>query len=449
MRHDGPGEANSRETGGLGEAVDLDRALADALADPLAETGQSDLFEQVELPLISILARMESIGIALDSSILEVVGGEIDERVSSLVEAIHEEAGSEFNPDSPKQLQEVLFERLGLPPEKKTKTGYSTDAEVLRELASQHPICGMMLEYRQLVKLKNTYVDTLPKLRHPTTGRIHSSFNQTTTATGRLSSSEPNLQNIPVRTELGRRIRSAFISSSPQRSLLKADYSQVELRMLAHLSRDPGLVASFEQGLDIHASVASQIVDRPIEEVSPDDRRKAKAVNFGIVYGQTPFGLSRELGIGREEASRFIDAYFERYPGVRNYIDRIVEKARESLEVRTWLGRRRPLPGLESRNPAQRAQSERMAINTVVQGSAADLIKKAMLGLDRRRRTGELQADLLLQIHDELVFELDNTDLDDVRRIVVEEMTSALDLSVPLVVDLSFGRSWVSTEEGS
>ncbi|MBI4615323.1 MAG: DNA polymerase I, partial [Planctomycetes bacterium] len=427
------------------EDADVSLALTEVLEKKVVAAEQLALLREVELPLIPVLATMERNGIRVDLDVLAAVGREIDGRLVGLAEKIHAEAGIPFNIDSPKQLQEILFDRLGLPRTRKTKTGYSTDAEVLEELAALHPICGLLLEYRHLQKLKNTYVETLPALVHPETGRIHSSFNQTQTATGRLSSSEPNLQNIPVRTELGRRIRAAFVAS-PGARLLVADYSQIELRMLAHLSRDEGLSRAFAEGADIHAFVAAQISGKPIAQVTGDERRRAKAVNFGIVYGQTPFGLSRELGISRQDATDFIDAYFRRYPGVKAYIDRVIEEAHARGEVRTILGRRRPLPGIDSKNPTRRAQLERMAVNTTVQGSAADLIKRAMISLHTLARRGTLQADMLLQIHDELVFEVDAGGVEAAREILVREMTGAMELNVPLVVDVSAGRNWLGEE---
>jgi DNA polymerase I len=399
------------------------------------------LFDEVEMPLVSVLAEMEEVGIKLDVDALKAFSIELESQLSVMVRTIQTLAGMEFNINSPKQLAEVLFDKLGLKPIKKTKTGYSTNEEVLQQLALLHELPAEILKYRQLTKLKSTYVDALPRLVNPKTHRLHTSLNQTVTATGRLSSSEPNLQNIPVKGELGQRIRRAFIADTGYR-LLSADYNQVELRILAHLSQDEKLLAAFQQGEDIHTTTAVQIFGLAPNLINPEMRRTAKTVNFGIIYGISPFGLSATLGISQSEAKRYIDRYLENYSGVRRFIEKTIAEARERGYVTTILSRRRPIPELAGETPAVRGLGERTAINTPIQGSAADLIKLAMIRIARRMRAEERLSRMLLQIHDELIFEVPDAEKDVMKQIVREEMEGAMSLSVPLKVDIGIGGNW-------
>jgi DNA polymerase-1 len=344
----------------------------------------------------------------------------------------------------------VLFEELGLPGRKRTQTGYSTDREVLDKLRGLHPIIDLVIEYRQLVKLKNTYVDALPLLVRRDTGRVHTSFNQCVAATGRLSSAQPNLQNIPIRTELGRDVRKAFIADNESKHrlfdeesvLLAADYSQIELRLLAHMAKEERLISAFEQGLDIHAATAAEVMGVPIERVDPDSRRLAKTINFGVLYGMGSYGLARDSGLTQEEAAKFIDLYWSRYPAVRAYMDNTLREGRERGYVSTLLGRRRYMPELRSRNGGIRQQAERMAINAPVQGTAADIIKIAMNRLHDRLREGEFKGKMLLQVHDELLFEVPRSELERIAPIVCETMEGAMELDVPLRVEMKWGKNW-------
>ncbi|KPJ64131.1 DNA polymerase I, partial [candidate division KD3-62 bacterium DG_56] len=351
-------------------------------------------------------------------------------------------AGEEFVINSPKQLGRVLFTTLGLKPTKRTKTGYSTDAEVLAGLAEEHEVARKILEYRELTKLKSTYVDALERLADETTGRVHTTFNQTVTATGRLSSSEPNLQNIPVRTELGREIRGAFKAGHDGWQLLSADYSQIELRVLAHIARDERMIAIFHQDRDLHAATACEVFDVSPEEVTPEMRRLAKVINFGIPYGIGEARLARNMGVSSAEARRYMDRYFERFPEVRQYIEDIVEQAREAGYVATILGRRRPLPDLRSRSRMLRELAERMAVNTPIQGSAADIIKLAMLAIDRELAESGAEARMLLQVHDELLFEVPTAELQAVAELVIRLMSNAYALCVPLKVEAKAAANW-------
>jgi DNA polymerase-1 len=412
------------------------------LHSQLEEEGLDELYRGLELPLMPVLATMEMNGIAVDRELLGALSGELADGIADAERRCFTAAGREFNIGSVKQLREVLFDELGLPVVKKTKTGPSTNEQVLTELAIQHPLPGAILDYRSLVKLKNTYVDPLPELINPETGRIHTSYSQTTAATGRLSSTEPNLQNIPVRTPEGRRIRQAFVAP-PGRVLLAADYSQVELRILAHLCGGRGGFAdAFAAGADVHAETAAGLFEIAPESIDRQQRTIAKAVNFGIVYGQSAFGLSQQLRIPRSDANRYIKRFKERFPEIEEYRQRTLREAADTGYVETLLGRRRPVPDLSSGNFNARAAAERVAINTPVQGSAADLIKKAMLAIDARLRTefpGQL---LLLQVHDELLLEVDADQSDAVGEMVRQEMIGAIELAVPLVVDLGVGRNW-------
>jgi len=401
------------------------------------------LFEDVEMPLVSVLAAMEYNGVSLDTAKLRKMSGEITETLKTVTEQIYEHAGSVFNIDSPKQLAEILFDRLNLKSIRVGKAGRSTDAAVLEQLIDQHPVIDLLLQYRTLSKLQNTYLDKLGSLINPRTGRVHASFNQTITATGRLSSSAPNLQNIPIRTELGRKIRAAFIPENKTDCILSADYSQIELRLLAHFSKDQALMAAFAADQDIHRFVASQIYGVSLEDVTGEMRSSCKAVNFGIIYGQGAFGLSRSIGISQAEAKKFIDDYFARYSSIRKFLDSCVTAAERTGYAETILHRRRKIANLASKNANKRAQARRLAINTVVQGSAADLIKVAMITIQRKIETKHTDVKLILQIHDELVFELPASDAGRHAGWIAKEMTSAIKLDVPLKVDITHGPTWL------
>lgn len=426
------------------------------LAEPLSERLQAinlyDLFIQLEMPLIEVLTEMEFNGISIDTDRLRGLSERFEVRLDKLFHEIQQMAPEPFNPDSPKQLAKVLFDFLKLPVIKKTKTGPSTDAEVLQELAPLHALPAKIIEYRQLAKLKSTYIDALPELVCPETGRVHTSFRQDVAATGRLSSSEPNLQNIPVRTDEGREIRSAFRPDPSDWTLLTADYSQIELRVLAHYCGDPALREAFEKNQDIHQRVAAEVYGVEPEAVTKSMRRSAKAINFGIVYGQSPFGLAKSLQISKEDAAAFIDAYFARYPGVQSFILDTLATCKKQGFVSTMLGRRRMLQGvrdLRSLPPEKRrslTEPERMAVNTIIQGSAADLIKLAMVRIYRMLKQSDLKARMLLQIHDELVFEVHPEDLNRLRSTIIPLMTTCDQLSVPLQVDTKTGANWADCE---
>jgi DNA polymerase-1 len=419
-----------------------------------AEPAIKKLFEEVEMPLVSVLVTMEFNGVSLDVGLLKKMSGEIAEIIQRLCDQIYKLTGAAFNIDSPKQLAEILFDKMHLQSLRIGKGGRSTDADVLDQLKGQHKVIPLILEYRQLSKLQNTYVDKLPFMINPKTGRLHTSFNQTITETGRLSSSNPNLQNIPIRTELGRKIRSAFIPAKKTDCILSADYSQIELRLLAHFSKDKTLLKAFEEDRDIHRFVASQIYGIPIEQVTDEMRSHCKAVNFGIIYGQGAFGLSQTVGISQADAKKFIEDYFARYSSIRAFLNSVIESARRSGFAETILHRRRILPDIKSKNANKRNQSERMAINTVIQGSAADLIKVAMINIQRKIEHENLSANpvkeggfsngvkMILQIHDELVFELPADKADTYSKWISKEMTTAIKLDVPLKVDISIGPSW-------
>jgi DNA polymerase-1 len=415
--------------------------LSQSQAPVLGEHGLQSLYETLEVPLIPVLADMERAGIRVDPERLAQLAKELDTQLDALLREIHHLAGEAVNPNSPRQLAVVLFEKLKLPPLKRTKTGYSTDVDVLEELALGHALPGKVLEYRQLAKLKGTYADALPTLVHPRTGRIHTSFNQLVAATGRLSSSNPNLQNIPVRTELGRRIRQAFVPEDGW-CFVAADYSQIELRILAHLSAEPALVEAFQRGEDIHTRTAAQILGVAPGAVTPEMRRLAKVVNFGILYGLSGFGLSQAVSIGRAEAQRFIDDYFATHPRVRAYIDRVVAEGRAQGYVTTLLGRRRYLPDLGARNPAARGAAERMAANAPIQGTASDIIKLAMVRLAPALTARGLRSRMLLQVHDELLLEVPEIEAPAVRALLPEVMEGVMVLAVPLRVDVKEGRDW-------
>ena len=425
------------------EDADIPLQLEPLLAEQLTKNDLGNLFSALEMPLVEILADMEATGIRVDTKRLEKLSRQFGSRLDALEAEIYELAGVSFNIASPKQLAHILFETLELPVIKKTKTGPSTDADVLDQLADLHPLPAKIIEYRQFAKLKNTYVDALPDLVHPQTGRVHASFNQVVAATGRLSSSDPNLQNIPIRSEEGREIRSAFLPGEQGWQLLGADYSQIELRVLAHYADDEVLIAAFDRDEDIHALVASQIHDVPLAEVTSSMRRGAKAVNFGVIYGQSPFGLAKALHIDRNEAAEFIDAYFSRYPRIDAFLHKTLEDCQKQGYVTTLFGRKREIRGIRSENTGrQRNLAERMAINTVIQGSAADLMKQSMINIYRRIEKESFESKMLLQIHDELVFEVPPAELADLTACVREEMESVAQLAVPLKVDIHCGESW-------
>jgi DNA polymerase-1 len=401
------------------------------------------LFEEVEMPLVSVLTAMEYNGVSLNTDLLRSMSGQINEAIEKLTEKIHEHAGSVFNIDSPKQLAEILFDRLDLTSLRSGKAGRSTDAAVLEQLSGRHPIIDLILQYRTLSKLKNTYIDKLGLLINPGTNRLHASFNQTITITGRLSSSNPNLQNIPIRTEIGRKIRAAFIPEKETDYILSCDYSQIELRLLAHFSKDRALMDAFAKDRDIHRFVASQIYDCDIEEVTGEMRSRCKAVNFGIIYGQGAFGLSRTIGISQREAKKFIDDYFARYSSIKKFMDECIENAKKTGYAETILHRRRKIKNLSSKNAGKRAQAERLAVNTVIQGSAADLIKVAMINIQEKIEAEELPVRMILQIHDELVFELPAAEADEHAKWIDWKMINAIRLDVPLKVDITKGPTWL------
>ncbi len=434
-------------------AIDLDKGahpakrariisqLSELLEERLKKENLWELFLKIEMPLIQVLAKMEERGIKVDKAVLENFLRDVKKERETIQEEIYRDVGEKFNINSSQQLGHILFEKMNLSPLKKTKTGYSTDEEVLQTLSLLHPFVTKILDYRRLFKLESTYIRPFPELINPATGRIHTSFNQTVTATGRLSSSEPNLQNIPIRNKLGQRLRCAFVAENGY-VFLSADYSQVELRLLAHLSADPNLKRAFAKNEDIHQETAAEIFGVLPLKVTPQMRRQAKVVNFGIIYGISAYGLSRDLGISQKEAEDYIEKYFDRYPKVKDYIEKTLREAREGQYVTTLRGRKRRLPGINSRNKRTREFAERTAINTPVQGGAADLIKLAMINLDKRFKKGGLGACIVLQIHDELLFEVPQTEIEKTGKIVKEEMEGALKLSVPLVVQTKVGKNW-------
>jgi DNA polymerase-1 len=418
-------------------------ALRPVLAGALEERGAAALFHEVEMPLVRVLAAMERRGIRVDPTVLDGLAVEFRATLAALEQAVYALAGTEFNVNSTPQLREILFTRLAISPRglRKGKTGFSTDIDALTKLAEVHPLPAKILEYRGVAKLLSTYVEPLPALIHPDTGRIHTSFNQTVAATGRLSSTDPNLQNIPIRTEEGRRIRTAFVPA-PGTCLVSADYSQIELRVLAHLTRDPTLVEAFTTGEDVHTRTAAEVFDVAPPLVTAEMRRRAKVINFGIIYGMGPQRLARELTIPLADARRYITSYFARYAGVQAFIDTTLAEARRLGFVSTILHRRRYLPELTSREQGVRQFAERTAINTPVQGSAADLIKLAMVRLEARLARERVPAAMLLQVHDELVFEVDEAAVDAASAVVREEMESVMSLAVPLRVEVRVGANW-------
>lgn len=429
-----------------GAHADVTYRLMRLLGPELSREGLWDLFADVEMQLVPVLADMERNGVGLDVEYLGVLSRQLSERISSIEMEIYQSVGRRFNVNSTQQLGSVLFDELRLPPVRRTKTGYSTDAEVLDELRGQHPVVDLVLEYRQLQKLKSTYADSLPTMINPKTGRLHTSFNQTGTVTGRLSSSDPNLQNIPIRTELGRQVRRAFIAGREGTKLLAADYSQIELRILAHVCQDERLLAAFASGADIHAATAAEVFGVPMDQVTPDMRRFAKVVNFGVLYGMSDYGLATRSGLSRQDAAQFINKYFSTYSSIERYLESTKRQAMETGFVTTLMGRRRYIPEINVAHRAARMAAERTAVNMPIQGTAADIIKVAMIRMQRALAERGLKSKMLLQVHDELVFEVPTDELDEMKALVRKVMQSAMPLTVELKVDVKVGDNWRDIE---
>ncbi len=429
------------------EDSDIALKLAETLRPRIEEEGLMPLYEEIERPLIPVLGEMEQGGVLVDREFLSKLSAEFSGKLRVLEQQIYKAAGVEFNINSPKQMGLILFEKMGLPILKKTKKtkSYSTSHEVLEELAKNYDIARLIVNYRMFSKLKSTYVDALPAMIHPKTGRIHTSYNQTVAATGRLSSSDPNLQNIPIRSKEGMRIREAFIAPEGMQ-LLSADYSQVELRVLAHLSGDATLIKAFLDGEDIHSRTASELFNVPLEEVTPELRSRSKAINFGVVYGKREFSMAKDLGISVKEARDFITHYFERMPNVKTFIDELIETTKRTGEITTLFGRKRKIPEINSKNGNLRQSGERMAVNTPIQGTAADIIKKAMIAIHNRLKESTLNARMIMQVHDELIFEVANSDIDALSQLVTEEMEHVLEMAVPLKVNIGIGPNWASAK---
>ncbi len=408
---------------------------------PLDAQGLGDLFADVEIPLVPVFVEMQRAGVRLDAGILHEMSRDLHEQLEQIQTELFESIGHSVNINSPKQLSDLLFGELGLPKSRRTRSGFSTDANALEALKGLHPAVDKILDYRQVSKLKSTYVDALPEMVNSATGRIHTSYHQTGSATGRVSSSDPNLQNIPVRTELGRQVRRAFVADSGC-TLLSADYSQIELRVLAHMSQDPSLLEAFRRGEDIHAATASQMFNVPIKDVDGEQRRIAKVLNFGVIYGLGPYGISQQTGFSREEGRQFIDTYLSRYPGINGYLESVKERTRSVMYAETLLGRRRYLPDIQSTNHNTRAAAERMAINMPIQGTAADIMKIAMINVRARMINEQMRSSMILQVHDELVFEVPDDEMDLMTELVLDEMPAAMDLDVTLKVDVKSGYSW-------
>jgi DNA polymerase-1 len=427
----------------LAEEAAATRALYAVLTTRLEDDARlADIYETIERPLLLVLARMEAAGVAVDAFRLARQSEEMSVRIDGLVKQAYELAGHDFNLSSPRQLAQVLFAEQGMPVKKKTSSGTpSTDEEVLTELAADYPLPKVILEHRRLTKLQGTYLDKLPKMVDPADGRVHTTFSQAVAVTGRLASADPNLQNIPVRTEEGRRVREAFVGENG-RKIVSADYSQIELRIMAHLSQDKELLAAFARGEDIHRSTAARVFGKKIEDVTPEERRMAKVINFGLIYGMSAFGLAQNLGIDRHVAASYIDQYFERYPDVRRYMEQKRMEARERGYVETAFGRRLWLPDIRSSRKMVQAAAERQAINAPMQGTAADLIKKAMIGVDRWLREKGLASKLILQVHDELILEVPPEEVETVKKGVAAIMADAGQLSVPLIAEVGVGDSW-------
>ena len=421
--------------------ADCTLQLRQQFETPLAAQGFTALMSDVELPLVPVLVEMQRAGVKLDSGILHEMSRDLSEQLTQIEADLYRDIGHSVNINSPKQLSDLLFGELGLPKTRRTKSGFSTDANALETLKGLHPVVDKILDYRQVAKLKSTYVDALPEMVNRRTGRIHTSYHQTGSATGRVSSSDPNLQNIPVRTESGRQVRRAFVADAGRR-LLSADYSQIELRVLAHLSQDSSLLEAFRRGEDIHAATASQMFNVPVNQVDPEQRRIAKVLNFGVIYGLGPYGISQQTGFSREEGRNFIDTYLSRYPGINGYLESVKEQTRGMMYAETLLGRRRYLPDIQSSNHNIRAAAERMAINMPIQGTAADIMKKAMISVRARMINEQMRSAMILQVHDELVFEVPDEEMDVMTALVLDEMPAALELDVTLKVDVKSGYSW-------
>ena len=423
--------------------ADMTGRLRLAFEEPVVREAMSSLMTDMEMPLVPVLVTMQRHGIKLDAAALREMSEDLREQMFQTEEELYKSIGHTVNINSPQQLSDLLFNEIGLPKTKRTKTGYSTDANSLEGLKGLHPVVDQILDYRQVSKLKSTYVDALPDMVNPATGRVHTSYNQTGSATGRMSSSDPNLQNIPIRTELGRQVRKAFVADgAPDWLLFSADYSQIELRVLAHISQDPGLLEAFQRGEDIHSSTASLMFEVPLNEVNAEQRRIAKVLNFGVIYGLSPHGISQQTGFSREEGASFIENYFSKYPGINDYLEQVKVKARTDQYVETLLGRRRYLPDINSPNFNVRGGAERMAINMPIQGTAADIMKLAMIKVQNRLDEEGLQTKMLLQVHDELVFETPKEEMSALKDLVFDEMPAAMDLDVTLKVDAKWGQPW-------
>jgi DNA polymerase-1 len=425
------------------EDADIALQLQRVFEEKLREAALEKVFHDIETPLIPVLTDMEYQGIYVDTAFLRKMSAGLGKSMTRLMEEIYDLAGGKFNINSPKQLGQILFEKLGLKAEKKTKTGYSTDVNVLEKLKNEHPLPQRILDFRMLSKLRSTYVDALPGLVNPETKRIHGSFNQTVAATGRLSSSNPNFQNIPIRTDEGREIRRAFCAQKKGWKILSADYSQVELRIMAHLSGDKNLIEAFRRDADIHAHTASRIFNVAEKEVTPAMRRTAKVINFGIMYGAGAHRIAQELNIGYGEAGAIIKAYFERYTGVGEYIERVILECREKGYASTMYGRIRPIPDINSENRNLQEAAKRAAINMPVQGSAADIIKIAMIRIHREMKKKKMRSMMILQVHDELVFDVHHSEIEKLSALVDHEMTRAIPLDVPVLVDMKTGKNWL------
>ena len=426
---------------------DITFRLRDVFEPQLQQQDLRGLMDDTEMELLPVLVTMQRHGIKMDAGVLHEMSADMFQQMGKIENEIYQSIGHTVNINSPQQLSTLLFQELGLPKTKRTKTGYSTDANALESLRGMHPVVDQILEYRQVSKLKSTYVDALPEMVNPATGRVHTSYNQTGSATGRISSSDPNLQNIPVRTEAGRQVRRAFVAEgAPEWQLFSADYSQIELRVLAHLSQDPGLLDAFRRGEDIHSATASLMFEVPLNEVDSEMRRIAKVLNFGVIYGLSPHGISQQTGFTREQGREFIDTYFAKYPGISEYLDSVKAQARADQYVETVMGRRRYLPEINSPNFNTRGAAERMAINMPIQGTAADIMKLAMVRVQRRLDAEEMQTKMLLQVHDELVFETPGEELDSLRDLVFDEMPAAMELDVTLKVDAKWADNWGDME---
>ncbi|MBM3943582.1 MAG: DNA polymerase I [SAR202 cluster bacterium] len=430
-----------------GADSDMTGRLRGTFEEQLAGQGLTKLLTDVEMPLVPVLVNMQRNGIKMDAGTLHEMSRDLNQQMQQVEHELYQSIGHTVNINSPQQLSDLLFKELGLPKSKRTRTGYSTDANSLEQLKGLHPVVDKILDYRQMSKLKSTYVDALPEMVNPRTGRIHTSYNQTGSATGRVSSSEPNLQNIPIRTDLGRQVRKAFVAeNAPEWLLLSADYSQIELRVLAHLSQDPALLEAFKRGEDIHSSTASLMFDVPINQVNGDMRRIAKVLNFGVIYGLSPHGIAQQTGFSREEGAKFIDTYFTKYPGIQQYIEDVKASARQTQYVQTLLGRRRYAPEINSPNFNVRSAAERMAINMPIQGTAADIMKLAMVRVHNRLAKERMRTKMLLQVHDELVFEVPKEELEALKQLVYDEMPAAMDLDVTLKVETKWAYTWGDME---